>query len=128
MNGELNRRLLLCLAALMVLLIVTGAIGLFRAMENRLTVENRSGQAVSLLTVEVVDGNSRHGLISQSLPDNGLATASFSVSADGYFHLVGAFTDGTPIEEKSCGYVTNGDFGERVRFTIKPGGAVDFAD
>ena len=111
--------------AISTLLILGGTAWGLRALQNRLTVENRSGQPVSLLMIGVYGSSSC--VMFENVPDGGKASASFSIAGDGGFYVHGHLADGTNITGGNFGYVTNGMYGEHARFVIKQGGGVDFS-
>ena len=115
----------LVILAIIGLLILGGAIWSLRAIQNRLTVENHSGQPVSLLMIGIYGSSS--SFMFENVPDGGKASASFSIDRDGGFYVHGFLADGTNIAGGYYGYVTNGMYGEHARFVIKQGGGLDFS-
>jgi len=111
--------------AIIGLLIVGGTTGSLRAIQNRLTVENRSGQRISLLMIGIYGSSS--SCMFENLPDGGKASASFSIDRDGGFYVHGFLADGTSILGGYFGYVTNGMYGEHAHFVVKQGGGLDFS-
>ncbi|SIO60691.1 hypothetical protein SAMN05444166_6488 [Singulisphaera sp. GP187] len=97
----------------------------FRRAENRLVVENRSGQSLDLLDISL--SRAGHIVTIKSLPDGGAETAPFWIKGDDGFVLNGSLADGTKVVG-NFGYVTNGDYAERLRFVVRPGGRVEFTD
>jgi hypothetical protein len=106
-------------------LILGGAIWSLPAFENRLTVENHSGQTVSILMIGVY--GSSWAVMFEHIPDGSERSASFHIMHDGGFYVHGFLADGTNIAGGFYGYLTNGMFGERVRFVIKSRGGLDFS-
>lgn len=110
----------LMIAVVLVGLIVGGVVG---STQNQLTVENRSGQALSWIRVAVTGSSSvawfRDG------PDEGVVSSTFRIGGDGHFQVNGRLADGTRLEG-NFGYVTSGMSGQRARFVIRPGGKIDF--
>ncbi len=96
-----------------------------RAIQNRLTVENRSGQPVSLLLIGIYGSSS--SFMFENVPDGGKASGSFSIDRDGGFYVHGFLADGTNIAGGYFGYVTNGMDGEHAHFIVKQGGGLDFS-
>jgi hypothetical protein len=96
-----------------------------RAFQNQLTVENHSGQAVSLLMIGVYGSSS--SFMFENIPDGSNRSASFSIVRDGGFYVHGFLADGTNIAGGSYGYVTNGMYGEHAHFVVKQGGRLDFS-
>lgn len=111
--------------AVLVLLLVVGVAGLLWAargrLQNRLTVENRSGQAIALLRV-TTGGETA---VFRDLPDGAAATAPFRIQTDDHFAVEGRLEDGTGLGG-NFGYVTNGMSGQRARFVVLPGGKIRF--
>ena len=89
---------------------------------NRVVVVNSSGQAVEALTVDVCGER----LSFDDLAPGAEAARTFRVHRDGRYVLSGRLADGTSVSAAN-GYATGGMYGERPRFTLHPGGAVDFA-
>jgi hypothetical protein len=111
--------------AIIGLLILGGTTWSLRAIQNRLTVENRSGQSVSLLMIGIYGSSSC--LMFENVPDGGMVSARFNVDRDGGFYVHGFLADGTNIKDGYYGYVTNGMYGEHARFVVKQGGGLDFS-
>ncbi len=111
--------------AIIGLLILGGATWTLRAIQNRLTVENRSGQPISLLMIGVYGSSSC--FMFENVPDGGKASASFSIDRDGGFYVHGFLADGTNITGGYYGYVTNGMYGEHAQFVVKQAGGLDFS-
>jgi hypothetical protein len=107
------------------LLILGGTTWTLRSFQNRLTVENRSGQSISLLMIGVYGSSSC--FMFENLPEDGKASASFSMVQDGGFYVHGFLRNGTIITGGYYGYVTNGMYGENARFIVKQGGKLDFS-
>jgi len=118
------RRQVIVLAIIGVL-ILGGTIWSLRAIQNRLTVENRSGQPVSLLMIGVYGSSS--SFMFENLPDGGKVSGSFSIDSDGGFYVHGFLADGTNIAGGYYSYVTNGMYGEYAHFVVKQGGGLDFS-
>lgn len=106
------------------LLILGGTTWSLRAFQNRLTVENHSGQAVSLLMIGVYGSSS--SFMFENMPVRSKASASFRIVRDGGFYVHGFLADGTNITGGNYGYVTNGMVGEHAHFVVKKGGGLDF--
>jgi hypothetical protein len=109
-----------------VALVVVGVMAgvLWAALErfqNRLTVENRSGQP---LTLRVTTGGETITL--PEVPAGGEVTAAFPIRSDDHFAVGGMLAHGTAVGGE-FGYVTNGMSGQRARFDISPGGKVEFS-
>jgi hypothetical protein len=119
-----GRRRLIALA-IIGLIILGGTTWSLRALQNRLTVENHSGQPISLLIIGVQGSSS--SFMFENIPDGSKASASFSIVRDGGFYVHGFLSDGTEIAGGSYGYVTNGMYGEHARFVVKQGGRLDFS-
>ncbi len=96
-----------------------------RAIQNRLTVENHSGQPISLLMIGVYGSSS--SFMFENVPDGGKESASFSFARDGGFYVHGFLADGTNLTSGYYGYVTNGMYGEHAHFVVKQGGGLDFS-
>jgi hypothetical protein len=111
--------------AIIGLLILGGTTWSLRANQNRLTVENRSGQAVSLLMIGIYGSSSC--FMFENVPDAANASASFKIDRDGGFYVHGFLADGTNIKGGYYGYVTNGMYGEHAHFVVKQGGRIDFS-
>lgn len=112
------RKLSLIAVALAILLGV--GVWLYPRFQHRLTVVNQSGQSVKLLTITVGGETTRF----ENIPPAGSASGPFTVRGDDHFRVQVSLQDGTEIRAEG-GYVTNGSFGDRVRFTIRPGGRVE---
>ena len=111
--------------AIIGLLILGGTAWNLRAIKNRLMVENRSGQPVSLLIIGIYGSSS--SFMFENVPDRSKASASFSIDGDGGFYVHGFLADGTNITGGYYGYVTPGMYGEHAHFVINPGGGLDFS-
>jgi hypothetical protein len=111
--------------AVLVMLMAGGIAWCVRAFQNRLIVENRSGQPVSLLMIGIYGSSS--SFMFENMPDGSESSASFNVVRDGGFYVHGFLADGTKITEGNYGYVTNGMYGETAHFTVKQGGKIDFS-
>jgi len=125
-----KRRRMVALAIIGGLLILGGTIWLQRALQNYLTVENRSGQPVSLLMIGVYGSSSGvhqspSCFMFQNVPDRSKLSAALTIDGDGGFYVHGFLADGTYIKGGYHGYVTNGIYREQARFVIKPGGGLD---
>jgi hypothetical protein len=118
------RRRIIALA-IICLLISVGGIWSLLAIQNRLTVENRSGQAVSLLMIVVYGSSS--AVMFEQMPDGSERSASFNINQDGGFYVHGFLADGTKVTGGYYGYVTNGMYGEHAHFVVKQGGGIDFS-
>lgn len=118
---------ILRLVAIVVLagILAGGVIWLRRATENRIVVMNRSGQALSRMTVGVYNSGSNPTFL--GLPDGAKASVTFDIRGDGGFFVEGSLADGTRIKGGTFGYVTGGMFGERARFVVGPGGEIEFS-
>jgi hypothetical protein len=94
-----------------------------RSLENRLSVENQSGQPIAWLKI----GMGHAGPIAtlKDLPDGGAESASFIIRGDDGSVLDGMLADGTTFGG-NFGYVTNGEYRERPRFIVLRGGKIDF--
>src|SRR5690242_14943506 len=96
------------------LAVVCGGMSCFvRMVENRLVVENRSGQPILWLRISMY--YSGPIAMFKDLPDGGAETASFRIRGDDSFALDGILADGTRLSG-DYGYVTNGQFGVHPRF------------
>jgi hypothetical protein len=115
------RRMMLAVAGIAVLCGVVVCSG--RTLENRLVVENQSGQPLVWLTI----GLHRAGPIVtfKDLPDGGTESTSIKIRGDDEFMLNGILADGTKVGG-SFGYVTSGEYGESPRFIVRKGGKIDF--
>jgi uncharacterized membrane protein YwzB len=121
---KIMRRRVITLAIIGVLILGVTTWSL-RAIQNRLTVENLSGQPITLLMIGVYGSSS--SFMFENIPDGGKASRSFSVDQDGGFYVHGFLADGTSISGGDFGYVTNGMFGEHAQFVVKQGGGLDFS-
>ena len=104
---------------------VCGLVCCARMVENRLVIENQSGQTLACLKV----GMASSGPIAtiKDLPDGAAETASFGIGGDDSFAIDAMLADGTRVGG-NFGYVTNGYYGVRPRFVVRKGGKVDFSD
>src|SRR5262249_22774474 len=110
------------IAALVLFGVVVGVLwGVWDRLQNRFTVENRSGQE---LTLRVTTGGETITL--REVAAGAEATAAFRTGSDDHFTLEGRLADGTAVEGE-FGYVTNGMSGQRARFVVFPGGKVEFS-
>jgi hypothetical protein len=107
------------------LLILGGTTWSLRAIQNRFTVENRSGQSVSLLMIGIY--GSASSFMFENVPEGSKASASFRIARDGGFYVHGFLADGTNIAGGYYGYVTNGMVGEHAHFVVKQVGGLDFS-
>lgn len=119
----MSRRGSVCMGV--ALLLAGGLAGLVwmarERLQNRLTVENRSGQPIALLKVTISGETTVH----RNVPDGAAVTAPFPIHSDDHFAVEGQLADGTPVGG-NFGYVTNGMSGERARLVVHPGGKVTF--
>lgn len=104
---------------LLVLLSLHG--GGCQSPENRMTVENRSGQVISAVTVSLRDAKSRF----ENIATDAKVSASFKILGDDHFVIEGRLMDGTVFTGK-YGYVTRGMQGEQIFFTVRPLGAIEY--
>ena len=88
---------------------------------NQLVVENRSGQAIAQLRITIT----RETILFENVADGAEVAAPFRIGADDHFVVAGRLADGSAIGG-NFGYVTNGMAGERARFRVGRGGAIDF--
>ncbi|WP_406698500.1 hypothetical protein V5E97_06420 [Singulisphaera sp. Ch08] len=103
-----------------------GAISCYRALQNRLTVVNHSGQRISRLQI-IVDGTNSV-VTFKDIPIGEQAASEFGIIwGDGYYDVSGVLADGTQLKG-TFGYLTNGMFEVNSRFIIKEGGLIDFHD
>jgi hypothetical protein len=93
-----------------------------RWMQNRLVVENRSGQTITVLKISIAG----EAIVFENLADGAEVSSAFPIKTDDHFVVDGRLADGTEIHG-GFGYVTNGMYRERARFVIKPGGEVTFS-
>jgi hypothetical protein len=107
------------------LLILAGTAWSVRSFQNRLMIENQSGQPVSLLMIGIY--GSASSFMFENVPDGSKASASFNVARDGGFYVHGFLADGTNIAGGCYGYVTNGMYREHAHFVVKQGGGLDFS-
>jgi hypothetical protein len=107
------------------LLVLGGTTWGLRAFQNRLTVENHSGQAVALLMIGIYGSSS--SFMFENMPDGSEGSASLRIVRDGGFYVHGFLADGTSIAGGYYGYVTNGMYGEHAHFVVKEGGRLDFS-
>jgi len=89
--------------------------------QNRLFVENRSGQPITMLKITVGGETS----VFQEVLDGAKSSASFRIASDDHFAVNGLLADGTKVSGE-LGYVTNGMSGERAFFVIHPEGKIEF--
>lgn len=94
-----------------------------RKAENRLVVENRSGQRLAWLQITM--SNSALVVNIKGSPDGGAEPATFWIRGDDSFAVNGSLPDGTRVTG-GFEHVTNGDYGERPRIVIHEGGGVKF--
>jgi hypothetical protein len=90
-------------------------------VQNRLTVENCSGQPLSVLRV-TVGGET---LTFTDVPENAEVTGSFPIKSDDHFSVEGRLADGRRVGGE-FGYVTNGMSGQWARFVVGPAGQIEF--
>ncbi|MES2788947.1 MAG: hypothetical protein V4719_04940 [Planctomycetota bacterium] len=104
-------------------LLVVASIGLhlFFATQNRLTVENVSGQTIRTITISVGGEN----FTIDNLKSGASASRTFSIRSDDHFAVRGELADRTRIDS-DWGYVTNGMSGVRALFKIGAKGDVVF--
>lgn len=115
------RRIMLAVAG--IALLCSGVVCSVRMMENRLVVENRSGQPIAWFKIGM--DNAGPTAMFKDIPDGGAETASFKIRGDDGFVVDGMLADGTKLGG-NFGYVTNGQYGERPRFVVRRGGKIDF--
>jgi hypothetical protein len=84
---------------------------------NRLTVENRSGQPITLLQVTIGGETCTF----RNVAAEAEVTAPFRIKSDDHFAVAGQLADGTILRGR-VGYVTNGMARERARLIVLPGG------
>src|SRR6202022_2020249 len=78
------------IGGLVFLTVLLGLLWLARAFQNRLTVENRSGQTVTLLELSIAGET----IVFRELPDGGTVTAAFRIKTDDHFRVKGKLADG----------------------------------
>src|SRR5437660_8152566 len=78
--------------------------------QNRLAVENRSGQPLTFFKVTTAGET----ITFKDVPADGQVTAAFRIRADDHFAVEGRLADGKRIRG-DFGYVTNGMSGHRAR-------------
>src|SRR5262249_44529920 len=71
--------------------------------QNRLTVENRSGQRLAVLAVTIT----RETAVFRDVPVRADVTATFRIGSDAHFVVNGQLADGTAVAGE-FGYVTKG--------------------
>jgi hypothetical protein len=91
-------------------------------IKNRVIITNESGQTIAELSVKVC--GQTIDLKNIALGDS--VSAQFDIHTDDHFTLNGRLEDGTKLVGE-LGYVTNGDFGQRVRLVIRARGVVEFS-
>jgi hypothetical protein len=105
-------------------LAVSVAWAIWDRSQNRLTVENRSGQAIDIFRVSV-GGDT---VVVRELATGDETTAAFHVGrSKAHFVVDGRLADGTPIAGE-FGYVSGGLGGQRARFIVRPGGRIEFSE
>jgi len=115
------RRMMLAIAG--AAFVCGGVVCVVRVLENRLVVENKSGQPIAWLKIRMANA----GPIAtfKELPDGGVETSSFTIRGDDSFVVDGILADGTKLGGR-FGYVTNGEYREHPRFVVRRGGKIDF--
>lgn len=88
---------------------------------NVLTVENRSGQTISLLHITAAGQTSEF----RDVASGAEVTASFRIKGDDHFAVEGRLADGTLIRGQFRS-VTSGMSGERAHLVVLPGGQIVF--
>jgi len=89
--------------------------------QNRLFVENRSGQPITMLKI-ITGGETR---VFHEVPDEAELSATFRIASDDHFAVDGLLANGTKVSGE-FGYVTNGMSGEHAFFVIRPEGKIEF--
>jgi len=120
-----RRRLSGPVAALLVVTILAATVLLWATVrgrfQNRVTIENDSGQPIRLMQVTTAGKTIEF----KEIPDTGRMTAPFEIKSDDSFAVECRLADGT-VTKGGFGYVTHGMYGQRVRFTVEPGGRIVF--
>jgi hypothetical protein len=89
--------------------------------QNRLAVENRSGQAVAFLRVTIAGET----IPFRDVRAGAEVTATFRIKTKDHFVVEGRLADGTRVGGE-FGYVGNGMHRERAHFVILPDGEIEF--
>lgn len=105
-------------------LVLGGITCVIRTAENRLTLENRSGQSIARLLVTMP----RTQVASfKNWPDGGAETVTFQIlGGEDSFTVTGSMADGTGLMG-NFGYYTNGFYGERPRLVVRKGGILELS-
>jgi hypothetical protein len=89
--------------------------------QNRLTVENRSGQPIAVLRVAITGETATF----RDVAADSQVTGTFRIASDDHFTVEGRLADGKRITGQ-FGYVTGGMSGQRARFVVQPEGKIEF--
>lgn len=116
----MTRRKIVVLGA--VLLLVGLAWGTREQLQNRVTVENRSGQIITVLRITIGGETS----VFHDMPDGAKVDSAFKISSDDdHFTLDGRLGDGTLVRGK-FGHVANGIIGDHPTFVVGREGGIRF--
>ena len=97
-----------------------------KSLENRLTVENRSGVAITHITVALSNSVVTSDVITfDNIVPGQTVTSSYIPRGDSSFYIAGELADGTEFKG-SFGYTTNGMTRERAYVTLMPEGKIEF--
>src|SRR5262245_8383099 len=107
--------------AVLVIVAVASCWAVWSRYQNRLVIKNETGQTIVWIGVVVCDETISFSVI----PESQSVSARFPIRHDDHFFVCVNLADGTEVMDR-CGYVTNGLYGVRVEFTIRPGGKVEF--
>src|SRR5690349_13092032 len=104
-------------AVVILLALVAGAWAAWWRVQNRFVVRNETGQKIMFLTVTINGETARI----ENIPASASRSGRFSIGTDDHFVIRGRLADESEIAAE-YGYVTNGMYGERAEFVIRPGG------
>lgn len=97
------------------------AIYAYFRIENRLVVENQSGQPIASLKI-TVGGRT---IVFENVQSGSKESSRFFIGGGDHFVVAGQLADGTRIKG-DFSYVTTGMYGEHARFVVQPGGKIQF--
>jgi hypothetical protein len=114
-----RRRKAFLALAVPALLVLAGLAAVQRLTANALTVVNRSGLTLETLDVVLPWQTLRFG----RMGDGASRRVSFTIRHDAHIEVRGRLADGQPVRAAE-GYLTNGQYGERVCVVIGRQGVV----
>lgn len=118
----MTKRRLVVISLLLLAICCSGLVwAAWQQRQNRLYIENRSGQSIAWLNITIA----KETIEFKNIPAGGKVTSTFQIITDDHFVVQGQLVDGTKIGGE-FGYVTGGMEPEEAFFIIRRDGKIDF--